>query len=120
MLLSIEAVTYSVCGKNAEALAILERVWKEKFEHPSSSLLSQLGYSHAKLGNREKALEFATMIENKQDSEVYEKATPIYLALSEKEKMFQLLEEMIIKVPYRWSNGIKLSIRKDVQRTLVC
>jgi DNA-binding winged helix-turn-helix (wHTH) protein/TolB-like protein len=99
---NLEAVTYSVCGKYEEALPILNKILdKKENANPSSSLLSQLGYSNAKLGNREKALEFAKMIEDKKDNLVYEKVTPIYLALGDKEKVFQLLEEMAIKAPHR-------------------
>lgn len=74
---------------------------KTEKENPSSSLLSHIGYTYAKLGNREKALEFAKMLEDRKDSMVYEKATPIYLALGDKEKTFSLLEEMTVKAPHR-------------------
>ncbi len=107
---NVEAVTYSVCGLNELALPILERIWKEDtFENPSSSLLSQLGYSYAKIGNREKALEFAKMIEE-SNSLVYEKATPVYLALGEDKRVFRLLEAMTAKAPQRWSR-LKYDLR---------
>jgi DNA-binding winged helix-turn-helix (wHTH) protein/TolB-like protein len=100
----LEGLTYSVCGKYEQSLPLLNKLLNEnEKENPSSSLLSHLGYTYAKLGNREKALEFAKMLEDRKDSMVYEKATPIYLALGDKEKVFQLLEEMTIKAPQRWT-----------------
>jgi DNA-binding winged helix-turn-helix (wHTH) protein/TolB-like protein/tetratricopeptide (TPR) repeat protein len=100
----LEGLTYSVCGKYEQALPLLNKLLDEKEkENPSSSLLSHIGYTYAKLGNREKAREFAKMLEDRKDSMVYEKATPIYLALGDKEKTFNLLEEMTIKAPHRWT-----------------
>ncbi len=116
----LEARTYSVCGKHEQALSILERVWKEdESKIPSSSFLSQLGYSNAKLGNREKALEFAKMIEAKKGSKVYENIAPIYLALGENEKVFRVLYEMTLKAPHRWrklSHDLRLHSLKNEPR----
>lgn len=114
----LEARTYSVCGKHEEALSLLERVWKEdESKNPSSSFLSQLGYSNAKLGNREQALRFAEMIEAKKDRKAYENTAPIYLALGENEKVFRVLYEMTLKAPHRWrklSHDLRLrSLRAD-------
>jgi tetratricopeptide (TPR) repeat protein len=108
---NLEGVTYSVCGKYEEALPILYKILANKENaNPSSSLLSQLGYSNAKIGNKEKALEFAKMIEDKKDNFVYEKVMPIYLALGDKEKVLQLLNEMAKKAPQRF-NRLSFDLR---------